>query len=316
MRPLKHGLVACALGAFMFALLGCGKGNDDDDTPSKRKRGGGGGGDGSSEVQLEPVKGDYTGKIRGKVVWTAGPVDPPPLDFTKDKDACSMGSEYEKRDNSLWLNKGHTRLGNVFVWIDPPEGQFFDVPKEQLDKVKKTVRVQQPYCAFLPHCSILFPAYYKKGKAAPEKTGQVLLISNDANVAHNANVNSQASGSRNILLGAMAPGKPPQSEKFELKPDKKEITLSCGVHPWMKGFARSFSHPYAALSKVGEDPKEQDPHKKVWQNPEAADFGEYLIEGVPVGATVTIRAWHETRGFLAEKTIKLEADNVQDFEAK
>ena len=73
---------------------------------------------------------------------------------------------------------------------------------------------------------------------------------------------------------------------------------------------RAFEHPYAALTKVG-----QDAEKKVYQDKKDKDFGTYEIKGVPVGAKVTLKAWHEKLGMLESRQITLEKDNKIDFEA-
>ena len=53
----------------------------------------------------------------------------------------------------------------------------------------KEVMISQPHCAFLPHCSVVFPSYYKDGKQ--ELTGQKLVMENDALVLHNAKITSE-----------------------------------------------------------------------------------------------------------------------------
>ena len=59
-------------------------------------------------------------------------------------------------------------VGNVFVWIVPEAGSYFEVPDDQLAKFKDAqVVVSQPHCAFLPHAAVLFPSYYKDGKQVP-----------------------------------------------------------------------------------------------------------------------------------------------------
>src|SRR5262249_48947871 len=143
------------------------------------------------------------------------------------------------------------------------------------------VEIHQPHCAFVPHCAVLFPQYYKDGKELLP-TGQLLVVRNDAKVAHNAKVANPGGGNPSLPPG----GKP---SKFTLEPDDSETTVSCGVHPWMRGYLRVFPHPYAAVTSVGAKAGK-------FQDRTDAKFGTYVIKGAPVGATVTLKAWHEVIG--------------------
>ena len=224
------------------------------------------------------MKATEYGTITGKINWVG---DKPDLSamtealrkgMVQDRNYCLSGKDYETTEQTFRIGK-NGGLGNVFVWIEPEEGYYFDIPAAQLDKFKNTqVMIGQPHCAFLPHASVLFPSYYKDGKQEP--SGQKLLVENDAKVSHNSKVKG----------GALDPKPRPdagagQEKDYVLKPDKSVITVSCGVHTWMKGYIRAFDHPYAAVSSVGADPK-----AKTFENDEAPDFGTYKIEGVPVGA--------------------------------
>ena len=71
---------------------------------------------------------------------------------------------------------------------------------------------------------------------------------------------------------------------------KSPVTISCSIHPWMKGYVWAFDHPYAAVTNAK---------------------GEYKIENVPAGIKVRILAWHEPDQWLNSGGSK-----GQDFEAK
>ena len=89
------------------------------------------------------------------------------------------------------------------------------------------------------------------------------------------------------------------------------IEITCGIHGWMKGFVRSFDHPYAALTKVGSDAA-----KGVYQDKKDAAFGHLRDQGVPVGAKVTLKVWHEALGLIETRKITLAKANPLDFEAR
>ncbi|MBY0230581.1 MAG: hypothetical protein K2W96_14950 [Gemmataceae bacterium] len=310
----RYGLafLASALLSSLILLPGCGTGRDDDDAPP-RTRGGKGAPVSVATKKRTPVAGTYEGVISGKVKWNGGAVNPAALAFVtdptkQDSEYCKQASEYETRERSFWVGD-NGNLGNVVVWIEPEEGKFFDVPAAQLkafakggEKGKRVV--SQPRCAFLPHVTLLFQSYYKDGKQV--ETGQEFIVLNDATVSHNANVKA---GSDNLGGGTLPPGK---QDTIFAAPTDDPIVIGCNIHPWMKGYARSFEHPYAAVSRVGGDIP-----KKVYQNRKAEDFGTFKIEGVPVGAKVTLKAWHETLGvFFTKEIAALKKDNTEEIAAQ
>src|SRR5262249_28080227 len=152
----------------------------------KRNKNKGGGQFKIEAVKLDPVKGDYKGVIKGKVVWQGA--EPDLDDATKklqetigknnDAKFCLKGSPAETVQQAYRIGK-NKGLGNVFVWIAPPKGQAFDVPDDQLPK-RKDVLLSQPHCAFLPHCATVFASRYnfKEGKQ-DAKGCQVLEVEND-----------------------------------------------------------------------------------------------------------------------------------------
>jgi hypothetical protein len=232
--------------------------------------------------------------------------------MVKDRDYCLAGKEYET-NQQMYRIGDNGNLGNVFVWIQPEPGHYFEVPEDQIKALPQRVLISQPHCAFLPHCSIHVPSYYKDGKL--EKTGQKFVVENDAMVGHNSNVSGGADNpGENRLLGA---GK---EMEVTLVPSRNYVSIRCNIHPWMSAYLRVFDHPYAAVSSVGGDPG-----KKVYEDLKDPKFGTYEIKGVPVGAKVRLFAWHESdsvgeKGWLTspkgdEVTIQ-KGPNTKDFKAE
>jgi hypothetical protein len=333
MRRYSFGLLVGSLTLALSALLvaGCGssKTDDDDDYVPKRKAKKSGGG--ARPVQLlKVVKAAERGVIKGKVNWTGGDVafDNLTADLKKLIGAsenaayCLTGKlggeaadfkttiqpcETVQQRYRIGANKG---LGNVFVWIEPERGHYFEIPKEQIDAVaKEEVTLHQPHCAFLPHCTVLFPSYYgADGKQVP--TGQKFLVENDARVGHNANIQGPVNGSRSnsIPVGSKL--------QVDLVPEKSEVTVSCNVHGWMRAYMRVFDHPYAAVTSVGADRK-----AKKWEDLASPAVGSFEIKGVPVGAKVKFFAWHEELGFINKggstgEEMVLKKDNDITIDAK
>jgi hypothetical protein len=321
MRRFRFPLWPAALPLLTAALLlaGCKKVDDEDEGPPPRGSSSGPAAAAKPVAKLLPVKGTYTGVVRGKITWE-GP-EPDLAALTKDlrakmttnRDFCLAGKECETSEQvyRIGKNKG---LGHVFVWIVPEKGHYFDVPADQLAKFKEDkVRIHQPHCAFLPHAAVLFPFYNRAGKLEP--TGQKLVVLNDAMtdqaVGHNAKIQSPENDERNLTLSRG------NSESFVLSPDAKEINLSCSIHPWMNAYLRAFDHPYAAVTSVGGEGA-----NKLYEDPASPAFGTYEIKGVPVGAKVRLLAWHESLQYLKSaggpggKVITLQPENDESFKVE
>jgi len=197
MRYVRGGALAGSLAALVSLLLtGCGGVTDKDDEPLPQKRRGPGGAiSAQTGTTLEPVKGDYKGVIRGKVVWEGAEPDlegsttefRAKMKANNDGPYCMSGTELERQQQAYRIgdNKG---LGNVFVWIVPPSGQALTVDDEKAKQIPGDVIVSQPHCVFLPHCVSVTAARYNKDGKKDTAPPQVLVVQNDASTTHNANV--------------------------------------------------------------------------------------------------------------------------------
>jgi hypothetical protein len=306
MRKFQLGLVAGTVSAFVLALFltGCGgtprkppRGDEEEETPSRTKTPSSGGG----AKQKEPIKVTEAGVIKGVIKLEGNKSDLNLAGLTKalqdgmkqDRDYCLSGSEEEKSQQEYRIGD-NGQVGNVFVWIEPEDSRknYFEIPEAQLKALPKEVKVEQPHCAFLPHCSVMFSRYQNK------PTGQKLHVLNNAKISHNTKVKG---GPRNPEVNQTL--KRDATMEVELVPENDPITIECNIHPWMKGYVRAFNHPFATVSVEKADTKDQN-------------FGTYEIKGVPVGASVRIFAWHEKAGFLGDekgKVIKLEKETKADF---
>jgi hypothetical protein len=327
MRRVQLGVLAGSLSAAVaLVLVGCGVTDRPDEPLSRPKKGGAAGKAVVAAAKLDPVKGDYKGVIKGRVVWQGAEPDlgeaTAKLRDTigKNNDAayCMQGKELETVQQSYRIGK-NKGLGNVFVWIAAPRGMAFDVPDDQLPKEKEVV-LSQPHCAFLPHCTTVFASRYKDGKQDPTNC-QVLIVENDAARAHNASMEGgPLNGRRNELLGAHTGGGEAKKAIFALKPERDAVKIACGIHGWMSAWVRVYDHPYKAVSSVGANLA--DKKSPVWENLGSDEVGSFEIKGAPVGAKVTLFAWHEDLGHLlgaAGKEITIDADaakNAQEITAK
>ncbi|MFM7152398.1 MAG: hypothetical protein ACKO23_21430, partial [Gemmataceae bacterium] len=286
--------------------------DDDYDLPVKRSSRGK---SSSAAATLTPIKATEKGTIVGKVLWQGERPSQDELAANlkksitgnPDKDYCLTGKlagdpadmkvellpcETDQQSYRIGQNGG---LGNVFVWIEPEAGKFFELSPDLLESVPKKVMLTQPHCAFLPHCMILMPSYRDgTGKLVP--SGQEFLVENDARVGHNAKVKG---GPLNGEQGSTIPARNKDGSTtkltISLRPDKVPVSVSCDIHGWMKAWIRVFDHPFAAVSSVGSDLK-----NRKWEDEKSPAFGTFEIRGVPVGARVRLFAWHEELGFLGD----------------
>ena len=329
MRRFSLAFFTISLCVFVSSLLvlGCGGNKDDDEdyaprNPKKKRDSGP-----VVAATLKKVEAKEYGTLSGKVALdgdASGVIAElkasikASIDANTDGSYCLTGEksgvkspipvdplETTEQEYRVGANKG---LGNVFVWIEPQQGYYFDIPKDQLDAVPKAVTMSQPHCAFLPHCCVVFPSYYKDGKQ--ELTGQKLIMENDAIVLHNAKISSEKDNPPSL---GIPPGK---NQDYVFHPQKGAVNIACDVHKFMKSYVRVHDHPYATVTSVGADLK--DAKKRVWENADSPEFGTYTIKGVPVGAKVKLFAWHEKAGFLTPPSgdpRDLVKDTKKDFAA-
>jgi hypothetical protein len=220
----------------------------------------------------------------------------------RDDEAYCLKAPEDQRTAQEWRVGDNNGVGNVFVWIEPlTRTEFFKIDEKQLANVPREVRMGQPFCAFVPHCVILFPKYQgpKSTKKKLIETGQKFIVKNDARIAHNVKVDG---GPLNPEMNETLPPKK-DFKPLVFEPSKEPITIRCNIHPWMSAYARAFDHPYATLTAVGKGPKD-------------AQYGTYEIKNVPAGK-VRVIAWHERAGYLngaRGEEVELKAGaNTKDF---
>jgi hypothetical protein len=291
--------------ALCVALVGCGGGknkDEDDNTDAPRPRPTTDKPIGPAGTDLKPYASTGTTTIKGKVTLTGGEPDVAALTQriqglmkAKDEKTClaPTASELEKSQFEWIIDPATKGVANVFVWVRPPKGQFFPIDLE-----KKTwqddVILDQPHCAFVPHCVLLFPKTRDTKKPSDLiPTKQKLIVKNSAPTGHNTSWKGgtgQDSGDKLISSGASL-------TIDRIVPSDKPISISCTIHAWMSAYAWALDHPYGAITKPD---------------------GTYEIKDVPVGTPVQIVAWHEKANFLTGtvqgESLKLEpGTTTKDF---
>ena len=262
--PRSHLLIAASslfcLGCVILA--GCTSSEDTSDeglVPLKKS---------AAEVLRKELEYKDVATIVGRVTYDGDPPGRPRIaavDGHADRAICMQG---DVNDPTWIVDPGSRGVANVVVWVAPPRDYYFKKPDDKLKTWEDTVQVDQPFCAFEPHVSVLYPQYYDGKQLAP--TGQVFKVVNSASIGHNIKV--AGSADTNPSDGATLTAKTGQFIFGKVRVDKRELTMNCDIHKWMTGYAMTFDHPYAA--KTDKD-------------------GNFTIKNVPADVDITFQGWHE-----------------------
>ena len=226
-----------------------------------------------AETNKPPAEGGW-GTIKGRVVFGGDKIpEPKKLDVTKDQDHClSKGPLF---DESWVVNPKNKGVRWAVVFLKPAKGKKLAI-HPSLQQPPPEAVLDQPQCQFVPHVLIL-------------RAGQKLVARNPAPVAHNVVIQ----GFQNAQNVQIPPGR---SHTFELVAESYPVQLSCGIHPWMKGYMWILNHPYYAVTD---------------------ENGAFEIRMVPSGVQNLV-VWHESVGYLGGragrngKPIQIEAGKTTD----
>ncbi len=308
-------LAAAVLGApllLTLAFIGCGPPEDKGPSETTTDNGGSKGQTTTASAALKPIDGKAGATSRGRVVLKGKEPDIAALTqqlqtIMKGKPdqmtACfDMAPEAEKSEQ-VWKIGKDNGVGNVVVWIQPPEGSYF-----KSDPAKPTwplkVELTQPHCAFIPHVNWAIPTVLTDNPKKPVPSGQKFFVSNTAAVSHNTKWSS-ANGGNEGELPPLAPNSPPREVNLAgtgVNQRVQVVHFQCNIHPWMDAWVLVFNHPYVAVTNAD---------------------GNYEIDNVPAGSKVHITAWHEKgpyENYLTPSKIKgdeielKEGDNEHNFD--
>ncbi|MCC6416736.1 MAG: hypothetical protein IT429_00635 [Gemmataceae bacterium] len=298
-QPLAALLFIPTLALFL-ATPGCGK--------KEEPKPGDGAAKADTSKSADKGDGDMTevastgwGRLVGTVTYDGEPPAPQPLNITKgheDAKACHDTTDKSQLIDQTWIvNQKNKGVQYTVVFLKAPENKFFKIKEE--DRKPKDVTLSQPHCVFLPHVFVAFPAYYDKAEKGLKRTGQKIVVINDAKFNHNTNFTgdpSEVKGGNKLL----PPGTTMDIKATDIGPSYTvPISFKCDIHPWMSAKCWALDHPYAAVT-------DKD--------------GKYEIKNVPAGAKVTVVGWHQGTGkggFFKEQEMDLkEGDNTLDLKVK
>lgn len=190
------------------------------------------------------------GSLKGRFVVEGKIPDPKPLPVTKDQFCI----DEHPLDESIVVGEDG-ELANVVVFIRQGRRDKVEVHPDYAAQLSEPVVLDNVGCHFLPHVMVV-------------RTGQPMTLKNSDPVGHNTNL-----GVFNQII--------PSGGESQTKIDRASplpISVSCNIHPFMKGFVLVQDHPYMAVS--------------------AAD-GTFEIENLPTGKR-GLTFWHELPGALKD----------------
>lgn len=145
--------------------------------------------DAPSKKKLLPVMSQGTGTLKGRVTLEGDPPDLKALDkqikaqmeLVKQHAECCLKGTADETGQQVWRLGKDKGVGNVFVWLAPPDGHYFEIDWKKKTWPKEIV-IDQPHCAFIPHAVVHFPGAYEDGDPDKElkSSGQVLTVKNSA----------------------------------------------------------------------------------------------------------------------------------------
>jgi len=199
------------------------------------------------------------GDLTAKFVFDGTPPAPTALAGT-NKDGCE---KHNLVDESLVVNPQSKGVANVVVFLYTAKGEKAPpVHDSYKESEKGNVPLDNEKCRFEPRIVGL-------------RTTQTLLVGNKDTFGHNTNVATFTNQPQNITIPAGT-----QLKYNFPQPETSMAVITCGIHPWMKGYAVIKDHPYIAVS-------DKD--------------GLVTIKNLPAG-NWTFQLWHERPGYLTAGT--------------
>ncbi len=199
------------------------------------------------------------GAVTGRLAWPKGAAIPenPAVDVRRDVKAC-LAKGPIRQDELIVHPKNRGIRNAAFFLVDADDpAKVLKAPPTR--KLAKSLEITVPCCKIEPRVSVLAP-------------GQSLVIDNKAVVTHAVQVHGGPDGPNIARLV------PPDTREDHgtIKPRLMPMSLSCPIHPWMRGYVFAPPSPYFAVTDAD---------------------GRFTITGVPKGRYRLI-GWHERIGWI------------------
>jgi plastocyanin len=241
----------------IIALSGCGRPIADDPPPDATaaqsirltlvSNSTGGSVSGATETQAA-AKSTGWGTIKGRFVYDGTPPSPQPLNINKDPEVCGK----HNLTNESILVGPNGGLANVVLFVRGPKN--IDIHPDFAASAEQKAVLDNRDCHFVPHILAL-------------RTGQTLEIKNSDPVGHNTNAALVSNSPFNVIISSGT-----QADQKLSAAEPLPVTVTCNIHPWMRGYLVVQPHPYVAIS-------EKD--------------GTFEIKNAPAGIPLEFQVWHE-----------------------
>jgi hypothetical protein len=258
MRRLLRTLPALALFGLTVACTGpAAESHEEFNTVSERR----------PDPPKEEARADESqwGTVKGRVVYGEdGLPENKKIDLNNHKDSKHCLEKGPLFYEDWVVNPKNKGVRWVIVWLVPEGSGKLPIHPDLAEVKVKEVEIDQPCCKFEPHAVAL-------------RKGQVLVAKNSSPVPHNVDWKGIRQPGGNTTV--------PAGEKLvidTMKVTDFPISISCGIHPWMKGWARVFDHPYYAVTDAD---------------------GNFEIKKAPAGKC-RIVVWQEAVGYRTENLKK------------
>jgi hypothetical protein len=197
--------------------------------------------------------------LSGRFKVTGDAPQPVPLAITKDQAVCAPGGAAVHSQRLVVSGDGG--LANVCVYVlSEPNRQVPVHESAAKPDPARNVVLDQKACIFFPHVLAFHVGI-----------GELPLKNSDS-VPHNTKIDAMNQTSGNPTLGGGAVA------AHSLKPNVEEklpIPVTCGFHPWMKGWLLPRANGYFAVTD---------------------ENGKFEIKNLPTGDRLTFVVWHEFTG--------------------
>ena len=198
------------------------------------------------------------GSLTGKFIFDGTPPKPAKLEITKDQEFCGKFPE-ELIDESIVVGDGGG-LANVFVYV---RSKIAATPEAE-KAVAASVRMDHAKCRYTPHALAVWA-----GK-------QGITFGNKDTINHAVKIDPL--NPKNPAINNQMPGGVDIEYKFVAE-ERIPVAITCGIHPWEKGWILPLEHPYLVVS--GND-------------------GSFTIDHLPAGKH-EFQVWQEKAGYLVAK---------------
>ena len=247
-------LVACCATGCGGAAIGVPQPSPDLDVAEEIRTSSGTATPEAAETETATAATTTWGNLTGRFVYDGPDPMPARLAITKDEQVCG---KHNLVDESLLVgaDKG---LKNVVIFLADKKAV---VHPDYEATANDMVKFDNEHCRFEPHI-------------LPLRTSQTLEIHNSDPLSHNSNLTPLGDSPFNPLISEK------NAVNYHFKKQQNEpVSVTCSIHPWMKGYVFPRDNPYVAVT--GED-------------------GSFEIKDLPAGKHEFL-VWQESVKWLAAK---------------